>query len=147
MGYPGKTDSPKIVFNRHWKKGKYLSLVTSTYSFHFFWWNSTTASSSLSATEPEGDGGGAISGRGSSVSGVGSGGGTCGGDGIGSGGYSSDVTSIFNVNDATAGGFITGATITGSATTALATVSVSSSNTAVKTVKAPLNYCAVLFWD
>ena len=48
IGDPGKIDSPNIIFNRHWQKGTYFSLVPSTYHFHFFWWNSTTTSSYLS---------------------------------------------------------------------------------------------------
>ena len=50
IGDPGKTESPKIVFNYHWQNGTGLSFVPSASFFHFFPWHSTTISTSSSAS-------------------------------------------------------------------------------------------------
>ena len=117
-GLSGGKDPPTIIFNFCWKKGTYLSFIPSAYSFHLFWWNYTTTSSSLPVTELEGGGRGTISGRCSVGSDEGS--------GVG--------TSFFNVNGATAGGFISGENITWSEINFLSMVSVLSSNTSVNIV-------------
>ena len=90
---------------------------------------------------------GAISGRYYGESGEDSGVGTCGGDDGGSDGGSGGGTSIWNVNGATAGGFLTGENITWSSTTVISMERFSFYNIFVKTVEAPLSSCAISFWD
>ena len=90
-----------------------------------------------------GDGTTSVRSTGGSGGGIGSG--TCGGDSGVNGGCSGGGTSIFNGKGATVCWLVTVETTTGSATTELFMVKIFSSNTAVKTVKAPFTSYDVLF--
>ena len=90
-------------------------------------------------------GDGTTSVRGTGGSGGGSGSGICGGDSGVNGGCSDGGTSIFNEKGATVCGLVTVENTTGSATTELFMVKILSSNTAVKTVKAPFTSYDVFF--
>ena len=141
-----KTESPKIGFNFHWKKGIYFCFIPSIYCFHFFWWLYISTSSSLSEIEYEVDSCGVISGIGYGVFGRVSGVGICGGYDGGSGGGGGGGTPVYNENGSTDVSFFTGVTIIISETTVIDTMRVLVYKTTAKTVEAPLPYCTILFW-